>query len=167
MPGVMQLHRAGEHARCSFRQGQILVSIHADGVYATLCSSGDSAVTGLAASAEDHIRALVDHRVGGCGAPLGIGEGLVEADIAVIDNEDFHSRVNVGSAGAIAFTEAPDGRNSIGTTDGTDLAAFAHHGSQSANQEASVVFGEVQACYIGNIGAIVSINSRPGTGPRR
>ena len=58
---------------------------HADGVDALVGAGQQRAVAGLAAGAEDHVGALVDHRLRGGLAPFGIGEGLVEAHIVVID----------------------------------------------------------------------------------
>ncbi len=152
-----EFHSAGEHAGGSFGQGQVLISIHADGVSAGLSRSGDGTVTGKTTTTKDRIRTLVHHGVGGLGAPFGIGEGLVKAHIAVVNNEHFSGgsvhAISISGAGFVAFTKAPNGRNHIGTADGADLVACRHHGGEGANKEASIVFGEVQT---GNIRGIIS-----------
>src|SRR5690606_19390062 len=87
--GGDELHRAGEHAGSRFRQGEVLVSVHADGVSASLGGGGDRTVTGNTTTTEDRVRALVHHGLGGLCTPFGIREGLVEADITVVHNQHF------------------------------------------------------------------------------
>ena len=52
-----------------FGQGEILVGVNADGVYACAGSRIHRAVTGLATAAEDDVRTLIDHGVGRVGTP--------------------------------------------------------------------------------------------------
>ena len=139
----------------SFGQGQVLVGIHANGVLASLGGGSDGTVTGQTTATKDRIRAVVHHGFGGLGAPFGIGEGLIETHIAVVHNLNFGGgaihAIGISGAGFVAFTKAPNGRNHIGTANGADDMALRHHRGESANEEASVVFREVQAGHVGDI----------------
>src|SRR5512133_1016598 len=112
------LHGAGEQDFLSFGNGQVLVSIYADGVNrfvsSGFSSNGDqTTIASLATGAEDDINTLVDHGSGSGFAPFRIGEGFVQTDIIVVDNVDFGIGFDRQNTCAIAFTKAPYGRYSI------------------------------------------------------
>ena len=149
--GRDELHGRGKQFCLGFGQGVILVGVHADAVHARFHRGHDRAVAGLAAAAEDDVRALVNHGLGGRRAPFGVGEGLVETDIAVVHDEDLDLGVDVQRAGAIAFAEFPNGRDHIGAKHAADLAALGHLRGQRADQEASLILREDESHQVGNI----------------
>src|SRR5262245_26018585 len=67
-----ELHRAGEHTRSSFRQGQILIGVNADGIFAGLGGGCDRTVAGDTTTTEDRISTLIHHGLGGLCAPFRI-----------------------------------------------------------------------------------------------
>ena len=71
----------------------------------------------------------------------------------------FNGWVDIGSASAIAFTIAPDGRDSIGAKYAADFLGGGHLGSESAHQEASLIFREHQPNQVGgySLGGILSL----------
>ena len=145
-----ELHGAGDQAGVRFGDGVPLVIVDADAVQASIASDFDqSAVAGLAASAEDHVRTVVNGLLGSCGAPFGVGEGHIQTT-GVVGGDDVDVGIDVLGAGFITFLEGHDRGNQVGAKDGGDGAGLGHLGSQSTRQEAGLVFGEDQAGQVGD-----------------
>lgn len=116
----------------SLRHSAPLVGVHTDAVHARITRRFDNgAITGLAASAKDHICTLRNRLFCGGGAPLRIGEGDIQTT-GVIGGQELDVRVDVQSAGFIAFLEAHHRGNQIRAQHCGDGARLGQLGSQRA-----------------------------------
>ena len=104
----------------------------------------EGAVAGLAAGAEDDVGAVVERLAGRRGAPLGVGEGHVEA-ARVVGRDDLDVRVGVLGAVLVALLVGDDRRHLVGAEHGGDGVRLGEQAGEGAGEEAGLVLVEDEA----------------------